>query len=278
MPGGGAGGFFAGDDASSETRVRQVLSPEQRRLLRATEPTLADFARNPPVPFPGDRVAGFDPLQLLAQSLGVGAATGEVAASSQAANEALRFILGPGLDPTTNPNLQAAITAGTTPIFEGLTQSVLPSIRGEAVTSGQFGSSRQGIAEGLAAQSANRVAGEVAADIANRGFLGSLDAASRALLTAPQTAQLGLAPSAAIDAIGATRQFQQQAEINAAVQRFMEEQLFPFLAAREVTGLALGLPGGGANTSQFDVPGGSKDPFDPLGIDPSGLGNLILGR
>lgn len=55
-----------------------------------------------------------------------------------------------------NPYLDQQIAGIGTDISNNLNRNVLPGLRGEAVASGQYGSSRQGIAEGLAAQGATQ--------------------------------------------------------------------------------------------------------------------------
>lgn len=220
-----------------------VLSPEQRELFNLALPAITEFAQNPPGAFPGQTVAGFDPAQLAGQQSIVTAAQGGSTDIANAALQASQFFLGAGLDPRTNPFLQSAIGAATRPITEQLTQATLPAIRGEAITSGQFGGSRQGIAEGLAAQGASRATGDVAGTLASQGYQAALDAGIRALGLAPATGALQFQPGGALSAVGAERQSQEQAGINAEIQRFMQEQLLPFLSAKEVAGLAFGMPG-----------------------------------
>jgi hypothetical protein len=87
---------------------------------------------------------------------------------------------GAALNPETNPFLKSSIKAATRPMVDTLLEDMLPSIRGEAATSGNFGSSRQGIAEGLAIGRTNRNIGDVAASMANENYGRGLDAMSKA--------------------------------------------------------------------------------------------------
>ncbi len=235
------------DGGGGSQTVKQTstvqLSPEQQELFNLALPALTEFATNPPGAFPGQTLAGFDPAQLAGQQSIVNAAQGGSSQIANAALQASQFFLGPGLDPQTNPFLQSAIAAATRPISEQLSQTTLPAIRGEAITSGQFGGSRQGIAEGLAAQGASRATGDVAGSLASQGYQAALEAGIRALGLAPATGALQFQPGGALSAVGAERQSQEQAGINAEIQRFMQEQLLPFLSAKEIAGLAFGFPG-----------------------------------
>jgi hypothetical protein len=65
----------------------------------------------------------------------------------------------------------------------------------------------------------------------------------------PQLAQLGLLPGMATEAVGVQRQGMAQAQLAEQAQRFIAEQIIPFMAAQEVAGLAFGIPGGTATTT-----------------------------
>ena len=146
---------------TQETRV--VLSPQQNQLLDFAMPQLAKFAANPPTVNPASAVAPFDPSQTAGQNLALGAASGAQTDLAQAGASAGEFLLGDVLFPDTNPALGRTIEASTQPIIDQLLQQALPRIRSEATSAGQFGGSRQGIAEGLATTGAARAVGDTAA-------------------------------------------------------------------------------------------------------------------
>lgn len=260
MAGGGGGG------PTSTTQTTSVeLSPEQRELFNLALPALTEFAANPPQPFPGQTVAGFDPAQIAGQQTLVNQAQGGLTNLGQSALDASQFFLGPGMDPTSNPFLQAAIGAAVQPIVENFTQGILPNIRGEAITSGQFGGSRQGIAEGVASTGVSRAIGETASGLANQGFQASLEAATRALALAPQTGGLLLQPGGVLSAVGETRQGQQQAFLNDELNRYMQEQFTPYLVAKDVAGTAFGIPGASTIGAGTAAGGGPSQVQSALG-------------
>ena len=66
--------------------------------------------------------------------------------------------------------LDRAVGAATNPILQQLQRYAIPQTQDAAITAGQFGSSRQGIAEGLARSDANRQMGDIGSQMA-RGAL-----------------------------------------------------------------------------------------------------------
>jgi len=256
--GGGGGG---GTQAPTSTTTTQELSPEQKRLLKLVIPTAEQFIKSPPELFPGSAVQPFDPLQVQAQEdlLALSGSGGSLPSLVDTAGSGLEFLLGPVLFPESNPALAAATEAAIRPLSEQFQNVTLPGIRGEAITAGGFGGSRQGIAEGLAAQGLARQSGDVTASIQANAFQQSLDAMTRALFAAPATAGLQFLPTAATGAVGAQRQQLEQSLLSEEAQRFISEQLIPFATAQDVAALAFGIPGGSVtSTSQFGEAEGSS--------------------
>ena len=86
----------------------------------------------------------------------------------------------------------------------------MSQIRDVAVNAGQFGSSRQGVAEGIAAGRYADAVGETTAKITTDGYGKGLDTFSRTLAFAPQAIQTGLMPSNILSGIGAQYEAQGQ--------------------------------------------------------------------
>jgi len=178
---------------------------------------------------------------------------GALPALTEQAGLASQFLLGPVLFPESNPALAAATQAAIRPLEQQFSNVTLPGIRGEAITAGGFGGSRQGIAEGLAAQGLAQTSGDVTASIQANAFQQSLDAMTRALFAAPATAQLEFLPSTAVGAVGAQNQQLAQARLSEEAQKFIAEQLIPFSVAQDIAALAFGFPGGTtASTSTIE--------------------------
>lgn len=227
--------------------------------------------------FPGQTVAQTTPLQSQGRNLMRNYATNgmtDLAQNTQAANQ---FALYDILFPQSNPALAAYQQSATLPLYQGLTEETLPAIRSGAVGAGQYGGSRQGIAEGLAAGRTAQAAANVQANIANQGYLQGLEAQGRAMAMAPQTAQFGLMPGQTLEAIGAARQQQNQANINADMARWNWEQNLPYERLREYYGLVSG-PFGSTSTAtgQAGNTGGLGGALSG-GAMGAGLGSMIGG-
>lgn len=305
---------------TSTTTTTQELSPEQRALIKPVIPIAQNYLANPPKQYAGSSIAGFDPLQLQAQQMTVNAANsmlpvtsqipqqlqglqggyvGTAAQSAQAGQQGqqqLQGILGGQgmnfltsgavLDPNSNQYLQSAIQGATQPIVQNFQNTVLPGITQEAIANGGFGGTRQGIAEGLAAQGMQRQIGDVASQMMNQNYQNGLNVmqgslgqlingqlgGQQAQQQAIQGTQAGLAgasgllsnagnilgqttlPAQTIGAVGGQQQAMQQAQLSEQVQKFINEQLIPFAAAQDVASMAFGMPGG-STKSVSSAPG-----------------------
>jgi hypothetical protein len=120
-------------------------------------------------------------------------------------NRAVRFGLNDVLYPSTNPALQDTINAAIRPITESYVDpgGVMSQIRSGAVAANQYGGSRQGIAEGIAAGRYADAIGDTAAKIATEGYGKGLDTFSRTLAFAPQALEAGMLPANVLGAVGA---------------------------------------------------------------------------
>jgi len=189
------------------------------------------------------------PLETQAQQQALGVAGG-LSPFIQGAQGAGQFLTSTDiLSPETNPFLAQTAEAATRPIFQNLTEQILPNIRGGAVGAGGFGGSRQGIAEGIASRGALQAAGDVSGDIFSQGFGQSLQALLQGLQLAPQTAGLGLIPGQIMGDVG------------------REQRLAPLEQLAQFQSL-LGSPilqGGGGTTAT------------PQGRGLADLGNIITG-
>ena len=158
---------------------------------------------------PGQFVAGFTPYQIQGQQAAAQAAGGVLPQlAGSAANvyqQGLQSLL-PGSEQF-NASLQATLN----PFIRNFQQTILPAIRSQAVGVGQVGSSRQGIAEGLATQGLLNTLGEQSALFGNR----TLSQVPGYLSQIGNVANAQLMPSQALMNIGAQQQALEQARLNA---------------------------------------------------------------
>lgn len=98
----------------------------------------------------------------------------------------LKFLGDPNiLSPDSNPFLARYAAALSRPVIQNLTERILPSIRSGAIDAGQYGSSRQGIAEGIASRGATDSIADATAGLYSGAYGQGLDAMKSAAGLAP---------------------------------------------------------------------------------------------
>lgn len=113
-------------------------------------------------------------------------------------------------DLVNDPITAAAIDASTRPIQQQLDRFGVPMTQDAAIAAGQLGSSRQGIAEGLARSDANSQMGDIASRIAFGALQEQLAGERMGLQFSPQLmAMLGM-PSEILQGIGRREEFYDQ--------------------------------------------------------------------
>lgn len=233
-----------GGTQNTTTTTTAQLSPQQQQILDLAMPGLQQFAANTPKRYGGSTVAGFDPSQTAAQNMALDTAGVQNWLSGQGIGAANTFLGGDIWNPASNPNLQGAISAATRPITQNLTESILPSIRGEAGSTGNFGSSRQGIAEGLASGRASQAVGDTASKLVQDQYSTNVNAQLRALGMLPMLQDSAIAGARTTGAVGDVRQAMDQAKLNEQVGNFNFDQYAPFLQSKELLSVLAGVPGG----------------------------------
>lgn len=177
-------------------------------------------------------------------------------------------------DPTTNPYFQSTLQAAMRPVTEQFTEQVLPGLRRDARVTGSTGSTRQGIAEGLATRGYMNTLGDIATNMGNQAYgqgLGALqagagigtnmlgmglDAAGRAAALAPQVQQMGFVPGQMAERIGQQRTADNQAQIDADIARWNYGQQLPYNQMSDYLALLNAAPGG-STASAMSAPGRS---------------------
>jgi hypothetical protein len=232
------------------SQTTTVSNPMQQKLFSLAMPYAKDFAKSGGPELPGfSRVQGFDPLQTQGQEMVLGN-TGTQQDVVGAAAQGNQFLSsGAALTPDSNPALQATIDASVRPIYQNLTETVLPKIRGGAVQTGNWGGSRQGIMEGLATARAGQTAADTAAKVATTGYLGGLDAMGKAQGQAGAVAGAQSIPGATTSGVGDVRQALAQLMLGERASDFNYEQSLPLMMAKEIMGLGAMVPAQGQTTT-----------------------------
>jgi hypothetical protein len=233
--------------------------------------------------YPGQMTANLTPQQIQAQQMYQQYATGAGEAATKA-GQANQFLLGDVLDPTKNVALQQYAEGAVRPVYQALTEEALPSVRGEAMGAGQYGGSRQGIAEGLAISRANQTAGDITSKIYAEAYGQGLDAMTKGLALAPSTTQMGTIPAQVTEALGTQQQAIDQQAINELITRWNYDQNLDSAKLAQLnnlvsgglggttTGTIAGLGGGGGISPAMGAVGGGAMGLASAGMIAEGLG------
>ena len=246
----------------------QELSPEQRQLMSLAMPGVTNYAATVPQRYQGSTIAGFDPSQVAGQEGALDSAGVQTDLARQGAGTSSYWTNPNALDITNNPGLQGNIDAATRPITQALTEGTLPAIRDSAEKSGNFGSSRQGIAEGLASGRASQAIGDATSKIVSSAYDTNVNAQLKALGLLPSTEAAQTTGDLTTSNVGDVRQSMAQSLLGQDVSNFNYDQLAPFLQSKDIMSLLTGLPGGSTTTT------GTAPATNPL---TSALGGAAAG-
>src|SRR5262245_24077435 len=236
------------------------MSPEQRELMNLALPGIRSFAANVPQRYQGTTIADFTAPQTSGQQMALGAA-GTQADLSGMANRTFGRLTTDLTDPSQNPQLAGAITASTRPIMQTLTESALPAIRGGAQGAGQYGCSRQALAEGIATRGAEQAVGDTAAKLAQSTYETNMRSQLQALGLLPTVQTGAVTPALTTSGVGDVQQALEQQKLNQQVAGFNYDQLAPYLQSRDLLSIMAGLPGGTNISTGMNPPqasGGQK--------------------
>lgn len=219
MPGGGKSG---GSQTSTSTQTTNYL-PGQKEFFtdayKYLSPLLGNFQNiQYPVEDPTANASGDTTRSQAAIRSGVNATGAQYGQDVLNAN---KFLLSDVLFPGSNPALQATIDAAINPVQDRLMRNILPSLRSSYTSGDAVGSTRQGIAEGIALGDFSRNALDATSQISTNAYQSGLDAMGRALALAPATYGAAMSPYTMLNASGAQQDTQAQAEINGQIARGM---------------------------------------------------------
>lgn len=134
--------------------------------------------------------------------------------------DALNWATGAGnLDVGNNQYVNNQMSANTNRLYQAFNEQTVPALRSNFGKSGQIGSSRQGIAEGLAAQGVARAAADSNAQIQGTAYNNALDTYSTVLGQAPALMQAGTMPGSLLSQVGQSQRGFEQDKIDEAISR-----------------------------------------------------------
>ena len=256
-------------------RLPPFLEGLQKRLLQTgfgtfdgdtqTTPGLLDS----PLNLPGFQIAGMDPLRSRAITLGenlvgsfrpfVEGAAGQALAGQQALTSGLQFLQPEAIERFQNPFQQQVIDA-TMDQLNRQADLRRAAASAAAVRSGAFGGSREGVQRAETERGLQQVKGDTLSRLLASGFQSALQAAQNAGRLSGGLGQafgtlagttgdlgrlqqaLGQADISQLSQLGALRQGQQQAQLDAQRQNLMQQAQEPFTRLQLGQNLLQGMP------------------------------------
>lgn len=205
-----------GGGQTQQTQTVQKADPwggVQPYLLKGYNNLNTLYDQPGPYAYPGQTTAGPDPLRQQAQQYDINyAQQGAVNDIGKIGGAYDTLLNAPNVN--NNPYLNQAVQGAIRPMVDNFSESVLPGIRSGAMQTGQYGGSRQGIAEGIAAGKLSRNIGDVSSQMYGNAYQQGMDSLSKAMLFGPQMLQLGQYPSQILRGVAQERETTDQANIN----------------------------------------------------------------
>ncbi len=220
---------------SSKQKTRERVTPYDEGQLRSILDRLNILGATPQEFFPDQTYAGMDPLQ--SEALGM--------------QESYARGLGGMIDPTmaawqstlnapdvaSNPYVQGMIGQQADVLNRNLQENLLPSIQSGAIGAGQLGSSRQGVAEGIAMRGTQEALANQMADTQMQAYLSGLGQQRFGLGAAPQMMSMGAQPAEMLMGVGDIRRAEEQRGIDEAMARHAFEQDEPWQRLQRQAGM-----------------------------------------
>jgi len=259
---------MAGNSGGSQNTTTQVIPYEGvQPFLDSAFQSLQDQTDSPRTFFPGSTVA---PQSAATQS-GVNSLTNAAQQQQGVANQVsdqFQFFTGDALSPDSNPFLAESARNAVKPIFEQLTQNVLPGIDRGAVQAGGFGGTAQANLQGDAIDRATTRALDASNNVFANAFENSSNRATDLIKSSPFLSSTFSAPGQTQLQAGAVTDSFNQAGVNEDVNRHNFEQTGQFDQLLQYLSALQGVPFGQSTTA----PGPTGPSFLNGALGGAGLG------
>ena len=222
--------------------------------------------------FPGDPVADLTPEQMRGIRTTMGAGETLEGFNELLGGQMGMFMDPSFMDPNRNPYQQQYVDAAIRPLTQAYTEQALPAIRGGARMAGgsDYGSTRQGVAEGIMGRGYLDAVGDVTSRINTDLYGRNINAVQRAMGMSPMFAQMMGVPGQMYGSAGSVLQGQEQAEIGGEMDRYGYNRDIPWDENMAFMNMLQGGSGGTTTTSG----GSGGDMMNMLGM---GLMGAKLG-
>lgn len=249
--GGGGGTQTTTQKADPWSGVQPYLTEGYQRASQLYAPGQG------PELFPNQMYVGSDPLTTQSRQMTLDYAQSGMPQDINAMRGGYGTLLG-AADVMNNPMLARAAEGAIRPVTQQLTEQILPNIRGGAVQTGQYGGSRQALAEGTAIDRAVRSMGDITSNMYSNAYQQGLGTLSSALGMAPQMLQLSQMPAQTIGQLGALSEADQQKALQEQMYRHEYAQKQPYSMLSDYMQLLQGAAPYGSQVSSQSGGGGSN--------------------
>lgn len=265
------------DPKSTTTTTQQTFSPEEtaaRKKLFEAGSTGFDQqnAAIQGMGNPGAVPVGPSAATTAAQNMYQNWANGLGQTQANQIGDAVTYGLNGAMDVDNNKHLQGAIDAATQATTRAYTDpnGVLANIRSDSMGNGQYGGTRQGLGEGVAAGRYLGEVGNIASTMSSDAYNKGQDTFARTLGLAPGAMQAGLMPANALSAVGQQQEGYgaQQSEYDAAGRAW--ELNKPFTAVQNYANLINGISAPGTTATNSSATSGGGKAMGALGGAASG--------
>lgn len=256
--GGGGGGDTTSTTinySKAEAAKRAEVMAEAERVYKATGGQISGSD------YPGAKVAPFSQETLAAQQLAM-ANAGAAQQQVNSINQGVQYGLTGAMDVENNPYLQKAISAAVRPIQQEYTDAggVMSQIRTGATQAGQYGGTRQGIAEGIAAGRQAQAIGDTSAKIASDAYNKGQETFQKTLTFAPQAMEAGMTPVNWMSSVGAQKENLAQSQADYAANSQMWDLNAPWIPLQNYASIVYG-GSAPSTTSTSDSSGNARNPI-----------------
>lgn len=260
--------YFGGGGSGGQTQNTDPWGGQQPYLRDLFNKAKGRQESAGPRYFPTDTLAPVDPRTNQGLEYATKLAQSQLPQNAQAATAGWNTLLGAS-DIKNNPNLDAAIAAATAPTIRAFSDQggPLANIRDQFQSSGQFGGTRQGIAEGIAADRLQQNTLGIGAQMAQQAYQTGLDSTARGLVLTPQVQGAQMAPATTLDAVGQESRTMQQQIIDDMMARFNYGENLPDAKLSQYQNLITGAFGGTTQTQ-----GGVNKTSQAIGLAATGAG------
>jgi len=209
---------------------------------------MSTYDQGMPDYYPGQTYVERNPLENAAQQQMVNYAYGgmqPLLEQTQASN--MSMLNAP--DVANNPYVSGMADVIQDRMNRNLIENQLPAVGHGAIGTGQYGGSRQGIAEGQAIGRTNEAMGDALAQLYGDAYGQGLEQQRAGMLTAPQTAQMGMAPAEILGNYGAYLRGEDEQALQEDMARYQYETGMPYENLNFLNSMLMGSPWGGATTT-----------------------------